>query len=251
MYSIKRKDHGFTLIELLVVIAIIALLMGILMPVLSAARKHAWGVTCQSNLRSIGFAANLFAQDHDFKVPRAGDIKILNPQAESSRWHNAFLKYLEHKPEDGDYRSVKVYRCPAYPDKRQTVCFVINGFQRKGAELMEYFKLTRIDNLRDRASTIYLADNEDGNWREIILEEDGPGAKACDVFMPEHLPGYYVRQAHLEGGSWSRIRDIDYTGSRVAHARHQQGHNALFFDWHIGYIKAEDSYVDFWRPKTH
>jgi prepilin-type N-terminal cleavage/methylation domain-containing protein/prepilin-type processing-associated H-X9-DG protein len=251
MYSIKRKDHGFTLIELLVVIAIIALLMGILMPVLSAARKQAWGVTCQSNLRSVGFAANLFAQDHDYKVPRAGDIKILNPQAESSRWHNAFLKYLEHKPEDGDYRSVKVYRCPAYPDKRQTICFVINGFQRKGAELMEYFKLTRVDNLRDRASTIYLADNEDGSWREIILEEDGPGAKACDVFMPEHLPGYYIRQAHLEGGSWSQIRNIDYKGSRVAHARHQQGHNALFFDWHVGYIKAEDSYVDFWRPKTH
>jgi prepilin-type N-terminal cleavage/methylation domain-containing protein/prepilin-type processing-associated H-X9-DG protein len=65
----KLQKAGFTLIELLVVIAIIAVLMGILMPVLSRARASANLTACSSQLRQIGLAIPAYAADFDSKMP--------------------------------------------------------------------------------------------------------------------------------------------------------------------------------------
>ncbi|MEM8783933.1 MAG: prepilin-type N-terminal cleavage/methylation domain-containing protein [Planctomycetota bacterium] len=60
---------AFTLIELLVVISIIALLIGILLPALGAARESARGALCQSNIRNVSTAWYSYAADNDMWFP--------------------------------------------------------------------------------------------------------------------------------------------------------------------------------------
>jgi len=65
MVRLRWKQRAFTLIELLVVIAIIAILAAILFPVFAQARDTARKAACQSNLKQMGTAWMMYAQDYD------------------------------------------------------------------------------------------------------------------------------------------------------------------------------------------
>jgi prepilin-type N-terminal cleavage/methylation domain-containing protein/prepilin-type processing-associated H-X9-DG protein len=226
----RKHNSAFTLIELLVVIAIIALLMAILVPVLHKAREQGKDVICRSNLRQIGIGASLYAEDWDLYIPRgsAGNIA----------WYMLFMSFLAQKPIGNDYRTVEIYRCPSYPDKAQTVCYVVNGWDfkdradRTGKEITTSSRLTACTR---RAETLYLVDNENGPWRAIIRTATDPDVYRLDVWNPGHLP-------------MSDSQDIT-SGRRIARARHKKGCNTLYLDWHVEWMAAEDMTIDIWRFK--
>jgi prepilin-type N-terminal cleavage/methylation domain-containing protein/prepilin-type processing-associated H-X9-DG protein len=105
-----RNGSGFTLIELLVVIAIIAILAAILFPVLSSAKQRAWSVQCVSNLRQIGVAMKLFADENNGFYPESGtdihwgttDIAPPNGSGKPS-WMEQIVSYVQN---------TNTYNCP-------------------------------------------------------------------------------------------------------------------------------------------
>ena len=82
------RVSGFTLIELLVVIAIIAILAAMLLPSLGRAKGSAHTIACVNNLRQLGYAATMYADEH------AG---ILPPRLATQRWPSYFLNYYKNK----------------------------------------------------------------------------------------------------------------------------------------------------------
>ncbi len=84
----KPANHqGFTLIELLVVISIIALLVGILLPALGAARRTAQRISCASNLRQVGIAMTVYATGNDDYLPYA----FYHENAIQTRWWHRLI----------------------------------------------------------------------------------------------------------------------------------------------------------------
>ncbi len=121
--------EGFTLIELLVVIAIIAILAALLLPALSRAKARSQGVTCLSNLKQMGLAWTMYAQDHQDFVPQSLGYYAKD---DSETWvrgvlgldcgpnhpfetaaDNANLSYLQRSPLFTYVPSFGVWRCPS------------------------------------------------------------------------------------------------------------------------------------------
>jgi len=228
----ETPHAAFTLMELLVVMGILSLLMAILLPALEAAKQQARAACCTGNMRQIGIAANIYSQDYSMFIPRGA-------QDSNGIWFQLFMPYLAQKPIEGNYRSVTIYHCPAYPNRKQTVCYVVNAWDflgerdTTGYETAEPIKLS---TCRRKAETIYLADNENGWWRQIISSADGEGLDRCDVWNATHLPD-------------SNFEDLMF-GRRVARNRHGRGANCLYADWHVGHVAAQDMTPDMWRFHT-
>jgi prepilin-type N-terminal cleavage/methylation domain-containing protein/prepilin-type processing-associated H-X9-DG protein len=86
------RRRGFTLIELLVVIAIIAILAAILFPVFAKARRRARVTTCTSNLKQMGTAFAMYADDNDQTFPPTWQVGI--SRGANNGWENNVHKYI-------------------------------------------------------------------------------------------------------------------------------------------------------------
>ncbi len=112
-----RRRHGFTLIELLVVIAILAVLAAILFPVFAKAREKGRTAACGSNLRQLGTAVAMYADDHDTRYPFAVDWsdKYFPQIWDGFPAYQALIASMNYLPDvlNPYVKNVQIWECPS------------------------------------------------------------------------------------------------------------------------------------------
>ncbi|MEM6854185.1 MAG: prepilin-type N-terminal cleavage/methylation domain-containing protein [Planctomycetota bacterium] len=99
------RRRGFSLIELLVVIGIIALLIGILLPVVARVRDSAKAAVCMSNMRQLALATTGYLNDNQYTFPQPHQETgggYSDEDAGRSLWFNAIDYYLQQTAKDYD-----------------------------------------------------------------------------------------------------------------------------------------------------
>lgn len=101
----QRQPNGFTLIELLVVISIIAILIGILLPALAAARNAARQINCSAYLRQFAQASFMYGVDHDEHIPGSENLNN-DGRSWNPIWPNALTGGYRDDINQPDYHDV-------------------------------------------------------------------------------------------------------------------------------------------------
>jgi len=208
MVSIKTfRQRAFTLIELLVVIAIIAILAAMLLPALSRAKQRAWAASCLGNVKQIGVAKRMYADDNADALPRSAHS--------GQSWVNTLQLYCS---------GTNLWRCSRDGNKTRAFSYAINDYllpSNAGAGMSDYSKVTQVPKPTD---TIWLTESADAyanlDHFHFSPANDGdysPASFASQVAIRRHLSGanYLYVDGHAQFLNWNLVRSqLPQTGSR-------------------------------------
>ena len=176
----RRPWAGFTLIELLTVIAIIGVLAAILIPVAGRVRAHAHAAQCASNLRQIGVALGLHANEHRGFFPIAGgdlryDVADLDRDTGKPAWTVQLEPYVgrdRSTSEEIVSGARALYRCKAGGDTfehNQLFSYFLAG---RAAFVEAGNKPAAVELSKIRQPSRYLLAGDVANWTASPFDAD-------------------------------------------------------------------------------
>ena len=220
------NQGGFTLVELLVVVAIIAVLAGLLLPGIARSKTKAKQIHCMSNMRQIGVALSMYADDHGGRMPLTLHEHEHEDEDEHDQEESSWVHTL--KPYLGNVEDVRF--CPA--DRRKAernasggTSYILNDYLAVplvdpfGRLLQEVPRLHQVARPSETMSTF------------IISDLNEPAFSADHTHSRHWLHGWAIVLAdiqpdrHRTGGA-----NQDFTNGQA---------NYLYVDGHVDPIKAE------------
>jgi len=196
-----RRAGGFTLIELLVVIAIIAILAAILFPVFARARENARKSNCQSNLKQMGTATTMYAQDYDETFPWHCRYTG-GADAAGNDWQGQIQSYV---------KNTRVFACPSTTGSGYCGGYGYN-LSRNAAGTQVGCDYMTMASCAYPAETILIGDSDGtkwiGHWTYPTVEQiNRPGRHSEGdnfCFVDGHVKWLKTSTVDRAGGLWDR-----------------------------------------------
>jgi prepilin-type N-terminal cleavage/methylation domain-containing protein len=229
-------SKGFTLIELLVVIAIIAILAGLLIPALAAAKMKATRALCTSNCKEWGIALSMYAGDNNDRFPDNSqfpgrDLSWMMPTMENF-WKNYLIK--NHHAKTLRARNDVLF-CPT--DQWHRAYEMNNVMTDTSDQLIGYFYLPGRAN-NDAAIKAWTQGTEQWFYRNKFggLYGNAP------VLIDKNQAMGFATNINSPKLDWT----VDAgNGKKVPSGTHQRGNapplggNFLYEDGHVDWINAK------------
>lgn len=220
---------GFTLIELLIVIAIIALLSAVLLPVLTRSRMSAQSAVCQSNMRELGLAAQMYWSDNANKC-FLYDLPLTN--VNNVAWEIWWFGWLQHNGAEGRraFDLSSGYLFPYVNRSNARLCpspvWNLPWFQLKGTNFIFSYGYNRYMGLNPLATVGQIRQPS-----QIALFAD---SAVTDTYQGRGTPANPVFEE-----SYYLSDETSYIGAPNnyfpnGHFRHSQKANVVFCDGHVG-----------------
>ncbi len=193
-----KNQSGFTLIELLVVIAIIAILAALLLPALNRAKDSARTAYCLNQLRQVGLATRLYADENGDVFPRSQHSAFAHRELP---WERALAPQFNKAGTDSATLSnlaATIYRCPADRAPPPRISYGLNVYFE-----LEVLEESPIDY---RRVTLIPKPSATVAFAEVVGDID-----------------------HLMAQDWITRQDAE---GEVAFDRHQHRSNFTFVDGH-------------------
>jgi prepilin-type N-terminal cleavage/methylation domain-containing protein len=269
----NRRRRAFTLVELLVVIGIIAVLVAILLPALSKARRQANIVSCASNLRQLSTCMLMYEQDY-----KGG---LIPHWTAAPMWQYLLKPYFSKLPKDAlgpgqvETRD-RILRCPEASDKptddsdkSPTVspfqAFYTENAAGSGTSAGGFKVIAAYGMLRYLYDTKVLAPsnqlyNNQGFWRVVYPNANFWMIQRLSAKRAAPIPLFFDcrwREAYVDNNSgnsptpagyWPRDANGYGQMNYIATQRHGRVVNVAFVDMSVRTVPLSELWSYSWRP---